>query len=71
MVVKTVVVDLGLDQDRIDHWWIDFCVACGGSDKFFKIIDQYNIKIRNPRMGIIEVDFPDNDTYMLFRLRWS
>ena len=66
--MKSIIIDFRY-SDRIDHWWIDFCVACGGSNNYEKKLEEYNIKVREVKALMIEITFPSENDYLLFRLR--
>lgn len=67
--MKSVIVDFRR-YDVIDHWWTDFCVACGGSNNYEKKLEEYNIKVREIETDVVEVTFPSENDYLLFRLRF-
>ncbi len=67
--MKSVIVDLRY-RDCIDHWWTDFCWSCGNSDNYEKKLEEYNIKVRQKEDGLLVVNFPSENDYLLFRLRF-
>lgn len=67
--MKTVTIDFR-DHRTIDHWWTDFVLQCHSSNDFEKQLERYGITLYQPDVDVIEVTFPDENSYLMFRLRW-
>ena len=67
--MKSIILDFRYSA-RVDHWWTDFCFSCGDSTEYTKKLEEYKIKVREIENSMIEVTFPSESAYLLFRLRW-
>ena len=67
--MKSTIIDFRY-SDRIDHWWVDFCLSCKDSIDYVKKLEEYNIEVKEIEPSVVELMFPSENDYLLFRLRW-
>lgn len=67
--MKSVIVNFRSDS-HVDHWWTDFYWSCGDNDTYEKKLEEYNIEVREIEPAMVELMFPNENAYLLFRLRF-